>query len=58
MAQTVLITVDEVKERLNISKSKAYKVVQDLNKEMKAKGYYTISGRVSEKYFCEHFYGM
>lgn len=29
-----------------------------LNDELKAKGYMTISGRVSRKFFEEKFYGM
>lgn len=45
--------VDEVAEELGVSKSYAYKVVQRLNKELKAMGYLTVAGRVSKQYFLE-----
>ena len=38
---------------LGVSKSYAYKIVQKLNAELKAKGYLTISGRINRKYFME-----
>lgn len=47
------IRVDEVAQELGVSKSYAYKVVQKLNAELKAKGYLTIAGRVSRQYFLE-----
>ncbi|SFL47845.1 hypothetical protein SAMN05216390_13312 [Lachnospiraceae bacterium KH1T2] len=58
MAQTRLMTVKDVKEALGISESKAYKIIQQANKDLKARGFYTISGRISEKYLAEHFYGF
>ncbi len=57
MGQTRLLSADDVKNALGISKSKAYKIIQQMNKDMKAKGYYTVSGRISAKYFAEQFYG-
>lgn len=45
--------VEDVAEELGVSKSYAYKVVQKLNKELKAKGYITISGRINRQYFFE-----
>lgn len=47
------IRVDEVAQELGISKSYAYKIVRKLNAELKAKGYLTITGRVSRQYFME-----
>lgn len=47
------IRVDEVAQELGVSKSYAYKIVQKLNAELKAKGYLTIAGRVSRQYFLE-----
>lgn len=40
----------------NISISHAYKIMRDLNNELKAANKITISGRVSRKYFFERFY--
>lgn len=47
---------DDIKTMLGISKSKAYKIIQQLNKELKEKGYVTIAGRVPIKYFSEKYY--
>ena len=48
--------VNDIKEILDISESKAYKIIQQLNKELKGKGYITIAGRVPSKYFKEKYY--
>lgn len=45
--------VEEVAAELGVSKSYAYKIVQKLNAELKAKGYLTISGRINRRYFLE-----
>jgi hypothetical protein len=48
--------VDDVMEILGISKSKAYKIIQGLNKELNAKGYITVNGKVPRLYFDERLY--
>ena len=48
---------DEVADELGVSVSFAYKMIRDMNKELKKKGCYVISGRVDRKYFHEKFYG-
>ena len=53
MVQQSFMKVEEVAQELGVSKSYAYKIVQQLNKELKEKGYLTISGRVNRKYFQE-----
>ncbi len=53
MNETNFMKVDDVAKELGISKSYAYKIVQQLNSELKALGYLTISGRVNRKYFME-----
>lgn len=45
------MTVDDVAEELSVSKSKAYKIVRQLNKELEEKGIITVAGRVSTSYF-------
>lgn len=54
----VFISAEEIKEIVGISKSKAYSLIQELNAELKEKGYLTVTGRVSRKYFEERFYGF
>ena len=53
MAEQSFMRVEEVASELGVSKSYAYKIVQKLNAELKAKGYLTISGRINRKYFME-----
>ena len=50
------LKVEEVAEMLDVSKSYAYKVVRQLNDELKEKGFLTISGRVNKAYFMERVY--
>ena len=45
--------VEEVAKELGVSKSYAYKIVQELNAELKEQGFLTISGRVNKQYFLE-----
>lgn len=47
--------VGDVAEMLEVSKPKAYTVIADLNKELKAMGKITISGRVNKRFFDEKF---
>ncbi len=51
--ENTFMRVEDVARELGVSKSYAYKVVQNLNKELRDKGYITISGRVNRKYFEE-----
>ena len=52
---TTFMKVQDVADELGISKSYAYKIVQQLNEELKAQGFITISGRVNKQYFLERF---
>ena len=49
------IRVDEVAKELEISESHAYKIMRKLNRELEAKGYITVAGRVNRQYFNERF---
>lgn len=51
--QHSFLRVEDVADILCISKSHAYKIVQKLNNEMRAKGYITIAGRVNKQFFLE-----
>lgn len=53
MTDKNFMRVEDVARELDVSKSFAYKVVQKLNRELEAKGYITISGRVNRQYFLE-----
>ncbi len=58
MEKKIFYDVEDVMTMLMISKSHAYKIIRELNQELKAKGYMTITGRVSCQYFDEKFYGL
>lgn len=57
MEKTVL-QCNDIMEILGVSDGMAYKIIRNLNKELQAKGFHTVSGRVSRKYFEESFYGI
>ena len=48
----------EVARLLGVSKGHAYKIVKNLNNELKSKGFIVIAGKVSKQYFNERCYGM
>ena len=52
------MTVVDVMEYLEVSESKAYRIIRLLNKELKEKRYIVIPGRISRQYFNERFYGI
>ncbi|WIV19728.1 DNA-binding protein [Paenibacillus polygoni] len=56
MSAKIFMTASEVAAELGVSESFAYKVMREMNKELKQKGYFTISGKVDRKYFHEKFY--
>lgn len=47
------IRADEVADLLGVSKSRAYKIMRKLNKELEDKGKITTAGRVSRSYLLE-----
>ncbi len=49
--------VNEVAEELGVSVPYAYKLIRELNKELKKTGCITIAGRIDRKFFHEKFYG-
>lgn len=55
MKQTM--NAKEVSETLDCGLTLAYQIIKTLNDELEKKGFITIRGRVSTKYFKERFYG-
>lgn len=58
MEKELFVRAEEVARELGISKPYAYKLVREMNEELKKIGFLTISGRVSRRYFEEKFYGL
>ncbi|MDR1630046.1 MAG: transcriptional regulator [Oscillospiraceae bacterium] len=50
------LRVEEVAKILQVSESRAYKIMRELNKELERKGKITTAGRVSSKYLLERVY--
>lgn len=53
-----ILNVRDVMSALEVSESKAYGIIKQLNKELAEKGYITIPGKVSKVYFEEKLYGV
>ncbi len=56
MEEKKFIRVEEVAKELDISVSYAYKIMRQLNRELEAKGFLTVAGRVNRQYFYERLY--
>lgn len=52
------ITASEIAEAMGVSNSMAYRIIRELNNELKSQGYITICGKVSRKFFRERYYGF
>lgn len=58
MNNNLFIKAEEIASDLQISKPYAYKLVKEMNDELKGKGFMTIAGRVSRQFYEEKFYGI
>ena len=58
MNERRFVGAEQIAKELGLSKSYAYRLVKELNGELRGKGYLTIPGRVSRRYFEEKFYGL
>lgn len=56
--KTAFISVAEIQKVLDVSESKAYRIVRSLNSELKKEGFLVLPGKVSRQYFNERFYGI
>ena len=53
-----IMNVRDVMEMLQVSESKSYAIIRQLNSELSERGYITIPGKISTAYFLERCYGM
>lgn len=58
MENKLFVTADKVAADLGVSKPYAYKLIHQMNDELNKKGFITVAGRVSRRYYEERFYGM
>lgn len=57
MMTSRFVNADEVAADYGVSQSMGYRIIRRLNDELKEKGYITVAGRVSRKYYGERTYG-
>ena len=55
---SIFVRVDTIMEDLQISKPLAYKLMKEMNDELREKGFIVISGRIPRQYYMERFYGL
>lgn len=58
MKNELFVTAGEIAQELGVSKPLAYKLVRQMNEKLEEKGFITIAGCVSKKYYEEKFYRM
>lgn len=56
MSTNSFMRADEVARELGVSRSYAYKLIKQLNEELRKMGYITVAGRVSRRHFNEKLY--
>lgn len=52
----MLIKAQEVMDILGVSKTQAYRIIQNLNDSLNEKGYRTVQGKTSRKFFYENYF--
>jgi hypothetical protein len=58
LSAKTFIRADDIAEDLDVSIPYAYKLIRQMNAELKAKGFMTVAGRVSRQFYEEKFYGV
>ena len=58
MSDKTFIRADDIAKDLDVSIPYAYKLIRQMNAELKAKGFMTVAGRVSRQFYEEKFYGV
>lgn len=51
----MLLRMAEVAQLLDVKPSRAYSIIKQLNNELTAQGYMTLSGRIEKSYLLERF---
>lgn len=52
-----MMYAEDVSQELGISKGYAYKIIKELNEELKKEGFIVISGRIPRSFWETKFYG-
>ena len=57
MKQEYWMKAEEVAVEMGVSKGHAYKLIRELNSELKQSGFVVVAGRVPRPYWEKKFYG-
>lgn len=57
MKENHMMTAEDVAKELGVSKGHAYKLIRELNEELKKAGYLVIAGKVPKAFWETKFYG-
>ena len=52
-----MLSAEDIAKELNCSKSHAYKIVKELNRELAGQGYITMAGRIPRAFWAKKMYG-
>lgn len=58
MSETLFIRAKDIAEEMGVSEAYGYKLIRQLNNELKEQGFVTVQGRLSRQYFEERIYGI
>ena len=56
--QSIYITAPELAQVMGVSNGHAYKLIRDMNTELKKQGYLTIAGKLPRDYLKKCLYGF
>ncbi len=56
--EKLFMSAEEIVMITGMSEAYAYKLIKQLNNELKQQGFVTIRGRISRQYFEERIYGI
>lgn len=57
MQKNYMMNANDVADELGVSKGHAYKQIRQLNEELAASGYLTVSGKIPRAFWKKKFYG-
>lgn len=56
MNEKLFLTANDVAEYVGISRPTAYKIMRQMNNDLKQQGYITVCGKISQAYFLKRMY--
>lgn len=57
MKTNYMMCAQDVANEIGVSKAHAYKLIRQLNEELEASGYLTVSGKIPRAFWEKKFYG-